>query len=219
MLEQWTRSGAGRRCWFAGYYDRFLARLEQVLQPTRRDLVSNAGSSVLELGFGTGANWAVRETAPARYVGLEPDAAMLEVARRKFPRLPWLVQGEGEFACFPREAFDTVLVTLALCSVADPRRVLQESYRVLAPGGCLLYLEHVRGRAFRGRLQDLLTPIWRLPACGCHLNRETERLIQAVGFRIERRQVLVPPLQFLPAPVRWLGGLVGPWVAGVARRP
>lgn len=218
MSEGRGKSRSRRRCWFAAHYDRFMAALEQVLGPARRELLLEAGSAVLELGFGTGANWALRPVTPPCYVGLEPDRGMLAVARRKFSRFPLLVQGEAEDQGFASGSFDTVLATLVLCTVTDPERVMREICRVLAPGGRLLYLEHVRGGGLHGRFQDLVTPLWRRPACGCHLNRQTEKLIQAAGLRIERRREL-NPLQFLPAPARWLGNLAGPWVAGVARRP
>jgi hypothetical protein len=46
-------------------------------------------------------------------------------------------------------------------------------------------LEHVRSRIpWRARLQDLIQPIWTWAAGGCHPNRETERTVEAAGFRI-----------------------------------
>jgi ubiquinone/menaquinone biosynthesis C-methylase UbiE len=44
----------------------------------------------------------------------------------------------------PEASFDTVVVTLVLCSVADPARALSEIRRVLSQDGRLLFLEHVR---------------------------------------------------------------------------
>ena len=37
----------------------------------------------------------------------------------------------------------------------------------------------------RARLQDLVQPAWTWIAGGCHPNRNTERNVEAAGFRIE----------------------------------
>jgi hypothetical protein len=46
--------------------------------------------------------------------------------------------------------------------------------RALAPGGRLLFLEHVRGEAGSSleRWQNRLERPWRGLACGCHCNRD-----------------------------------------------
>jgi hypothetical protein len=40
-------------------------------------------------------------------------------------------------------------------------------------------------RAWKARLQDLLQPAWTRITGGCHPNRETERAVEAGGFRID----------------------------------
>ena len=58
-------------------------------------------------------------------------------------------------------------------------------WRVLRPGGSLLFIEH--GQAPDPRLkrwQDRLTPLWRRVAGGCHLNRPIARLIEDAGLRL-----------------------------------
>jgi ubiquinone/menaquinone biosynthesis C-methylase UbiE len=82
--------------------------------------------------------------------------------------------------------FDTVLSGLVFCSVADPRRGLLEVRRVLAPRGQLRMLEHVRStRPWKACLQDVCQPAWTWIAGGCRPNRNTERTVEAAGFRIE----------------------------------
>ena len=69
-----------------------------------------------------------------------------------------------------------MVCTYVLCSVDDPAAALAEIARVLAPGGSLLFLEHVRageGTAL-GRLQDLIEGPHRIAAAGCRPNRRTE---------------------------------------------
>lgn len=84
---------------------------------------------------------------------------------------------------FADASFDTAVATLVFCTVEDLERSLGEVRRVLAPGGELLFLEHVRHpEAARARRQERLTPIQRRVACGCHLDRATPAAIRQAGF-------------------------------------
>ncbi len=55
---------------------------------------------------------------------------------------------------------------------------------MLAPGGRLVLLEHVRGGEGLARWQDRLTPVWRHLAAGCHLNRDTRAAVERAGFTL-----------------------------------
>lgn len=176
-------------CLFAAAYDwvtqwserRFLAKL-------RAGVVGGAAGRVLEVGAGTGANF--RFYRPATdVVATEPDPFMLERARRKAAALGCVIRFEqcpAEALPFPDATFDTVVATLVLCTVEDPRQSLAEIRRVLKPNGVFRFLEHVRSEGHRaGQAQDLLTPLWGRFAGGCHLNRQTAAAIAAAGFEIE----------------------------------
>ncbi|MCH8980380.1 MAG: pyridoxal-phosphate dependent enzyme, partial [Armatimonadetes bacterium] len=77
---------------------------------------------------------------------------------------------------------DTVVSTLVLCSVRDPKASLAEVVRVLRPGGRLLFLEHVASDDPRAaRWQRWLQPLWRWLADNCHLTRRTGDLIRESG--------------------------------------
>ena len=116
----------------------------------------------------------------------------MQRAQRRAEHLPlpivWAT-ARAERLPFPDEYFQTVVGTLVLCTVADPLAALREARRVLQKEGELRLLEHGQsGLPRRGWLQDRLTPLWRLLAGGCHLNRDPLALVEASGFTT--RQVL-----------------------------
>lgn len=180
---------------FAAFWEWATKRESKAERELRRAASAKVSGRVLELGVGVGANWPYLSPELA-YAGIEPDPYMLRRARKRaavMGRELALKQARAEELPFEDESFDTVLVTLTLCTVEDPVRALTEARRVLKPGGSLVFVEHVRpeGR-LAGRLFDALTPPWRRVAAGCHPNRRTEQVIRAAGLQIEaieRRRV------------------------------
>ena len=106
-------------------------------------------------------------------------------ARRRAPRAA-VTAASVEALPFRDGVFDTIASSLAFCSVADPARGLAEVRRVPRPSGLLRMLEHVRSVVpWRARCQDFVQPAWTRIMGGCHPDRETERAVEAAGFRID----------------------------------
>jgi ubiquinone/menaquinone biosynthesis C-methylase UbiE len=166
-------------------YDAAMAVLERLgLGPWRRWLAEGARGRTLDLGCGTGRNLPLLPAA-ARAVGVDPCAQSLARARRRSPG-SLLVQARAEALPFRDGAFDTVASGLVLCSVTDPPAAVAEMLRVLAPGGSIRALEHVRSPLpWKARLQDWSQPAWTALSGGCHPNRETERTLEAAGLVID----------------------------------
>ncbi len=176
---------------FARFYDRTIAASEQAgLAQQRAALLAQARGRVLELGAGTGLNLGHYDpSAVTELVLTEPDEPML---RRLAPRASGndprarAIRAAAEELPFADASFDTVISTLTLCTVRDPAAALTEALRVLAPGGRLLFLEHVRsGDAREARRQDRLAPLWRRIGHGCHPNRDTLAAITAASFEVQ----------------------------------
>jgi SAM-dependent methyltransferase len=171
----WARIGAS-------IYDPFLALAERRgMASRRRALLARAHGRVLEIGAGTGLNLAYYPTGIDELVLSEPEPAMRGRLERHLAQSgldATVVPACAEALPFEDGAFDTVVSTLVLCTVADPAEAVREMRRVLAPGGCLLFVEHVRAASPRlARWQDLLAGPWAAFAQGCRCNAPTEALL------------------------------------------
>ncbi len=147
-------------------------------------LASGARGRTLDLGTGTGRN--LPGYGPgASVIAVDPHPWNLARARRRAPGVP-LVRARAEALPFKAGAFDTVVTGCVFCSVDDPAGGFAEVRRVLAPGGALRMVEHVRSRGrLHARLQDLVQPAWTAVSGGCRPNRQTERTAREAGFEID----------------------------------
>jgi ubiquinone/menaquinone biosynthesis C-methylase UbiE len=199
---------------FSALYDRcFKAAEEAGLRDMRREVLAGARGRVLEIGAGTGLNLDLYpHEGLDSLVVTEPDPHMFKQLRERAAKVcagAELVQAGGEDLPFDDDSFDTVTVTLVLCTVPDQPATLREIRRVLKPGGQLLFLEHVRSNhPDLAKWQDRLEKPWRFLGDGCHCNRDTEAGLKAAGFELSG--VEHPQLPKAPPIVR-------PMVQGSAR--
>ena len=170
---------------FAGAYDLLNASVEWRIARYRRATAGAARGEVLEIGGGTGANFRFYPPGVS-LTFLEPNPHMARRLRSRAEALRLrvkVVEECGERMPFADASFDTVVSTLVLCSVVDPKAVALEARRVLRPGGRFLFYEHVSAGSRRGRkLQAFLNPVWRRLAGGCHLDRDVEDALWRAGF-------------------------------------
>lgn len=191
---------------FSALYDRaFEASEEAGLREMRAELLKQARGRVLELGSGTGLNLELYPREGLDCLTLtEPDPHMFKQLKRRAKEIGCaadLVEAGAEDLPFDDDSYDTVVVTLVLCTVPDQPAALREISRVLAPGGQLLFLEHVRSSSSDlAKWQDRLERPWRFLGDGCHCNRDTEAGLKAAGF--ELRDVDHPELPKAPPIVR-----------------
>jgi SAM-dependent methyltransferase len=189
-------------------YDLSLAISERRgMAARRRDLLASARGRVLELGAGTGLNLS-HYPAGVDLVVSEPDPAMRARLEKRAAGRATVVAAGAEELPFADGSFDTVVSTLVLCTVGDPAQALAEVRRVLAPGGQLLLIEHVRAAEPRlARRQDRLAGVWHAVAMGCRCNQPTVELLEGAGLSVEQL-----------APSRWraMPAIVGPLVVGTA---
>ncbi|RRD04409.1 class I SAM-dependent methyltransferase [Arachnia propionica] len=118
-------------------YDVSFARLCAGATPAILDaLPTGGGRRLLDVGAGTG-RLSVRAAARGwRVTALEPDADMLEVARRRGvdSAVTWAA-GATPGMAFPDRTFDHAVASFVINHVASPRRALRDIARVVTPGG------------------------------------------------------------------------------------
>jgi ubiquinone/menaquinone biosynthesis C-methylase UbiE len=181
----------------------------------RKDIVGGAKGRILEVGCGTGANFSYYGDTASEIIATDPDYYMLERARKRAAQAGHTIeikQAPAEELPFEDASFDTVVCTSTMCTVRDPHKALSEVRRVLKPEGEYRFFEHVRyENAFGAFWQDMITPVWRWVAAGCHPNRDVVSFVREAGFEFERLELTkphppIPPMVF-----------VRPHIKGVAR--
>lgn len=194
-------------------YDHVMSLPERAcLAAWRAELLAPVRGAVLEIGAGTGANASLYDPSVTDLVLLEPDPHMRAHLRGKLRRPAEVVDGNAEALPHADASFDTVVSTLVLCSVERPEAVLGELWRVLKPGGKLVFLEHVAADASSSRYawQLRIEPLWRAFTDGCHLTRRSLESIEKTGFVVD--QVKRESMRKAPPIVR-------PTVRGIAHKP
>jgi ubiquinone/menaquinone biosynthesis C-methylase UbiE len=173
---------------YAAMYDLLNGPAERAgLRGQRHDLLAQATGATIEIGAGTGLNLPHYPPAITRLALIEPDPHMSRRLRRRAARLgrdAEILGATADQLPFPDASFDTAVVTFTLCSVPDEQAALREITRVLAPGGRLLFFEHVRSADPGIAAQQDKLP-FPYPLIGCHPNRDTLREIRASALTVE----------------------------------
>ena len=165
------------------------------LKADPKALMRRASGRVLAIGVGKGSHLPYYTAAAQQVVALEPCAKVIERAEKRLKTQARqnklgidlacfeFVRGGAEHLAFEDNSFDTVVACLVFCTIPDAQSAAREVFRVLKPGGRLWFFEHVRyPPGGLQRVQDFINPAWKVFACGCQLNRETETLFRNTGF-------------------------------------
>lgn len=149
-----------------------------------------AGDTVVEIGCGTGLNFALLQEAvgpTGRIIGVDLTDAMLEQARQRVADNHWsnveLVHSDAAKYRFP-EGVDGILSTFALTLAPEYDRVIQRGSQALAGGGRWVILDFKMASGWLASLAPFLAYVTapfgvRLEMADRHLWESIERYLPA----------------------------------------
>jgi ubiquinone/menaquinone biosynthesis C-methylase UbiE len=156
------------------------------MEERRQELIRDARGRTVELGAGTGLNLKHYPDAVSELTLTEPFPPMASRLRDKSGNGATVVEAPADRLPLADNSADTVVCTLVLCTVDDVQATLAEVARVLAPGGRMLFLEHVRSEDPRtARWQDRFEKPWKFLGHGCRCNRDTLAAIADSPLEVE----------------------------------
>ena len=168
-------------------YDRQMNFFDRVLFGGGREWAcSRVEGEVLEIAIGTGRNLPLHRP-DVTLTGIELAPEMLAIAKQRalaLGREADLRVGDAQALDFPNERFDSVLCTLAFCTIPDPGAAAREAFRVLRPGGQFTLLEHVRSPVLAVRVMQRAIEPLAVRFEGDHLTREPLEYLGAAGFEV-----------------------------------
>jgi ubiquinone/menaquinone biosynthesis C-methylase UbiE len=188
------------------------------MEKDRRRLLEGLSGRVIEVGAGSGANFAFYPAEVEEVVAVEPEPyfrAKAAQAAEDAPVKVTVMNGTASMLPVPNASFDAAVTSLVLCSVPSVEGALADLYRVLKPGGAFHFYEHVKAErgVLIGPMQRFVdATFWPRMTGNCHTSRDTVAAIEAAGFAIERLQRLELKMLGMPTPVT-------PHAVGVARKP
>ena len=169
---------AAAPAWVEGMGDEGDAARAIVLDPVMLTLAGDvSGKRVLDLGCGEGRFCRMLTARDAATVGLDLIRDMVVAARERDPGSGLYVQGSGDVLPFGEAAFDLVVSYLTLIDITDFRSAIEESARVLRPGGHLLV----------ANLSAFITASdgWERDTDGRRLYKRVDRYLETHGVVLE----------------------------------
>lgn len=149
----------------------------------RQKTLEKVKGTVLEIGFGTGLNLSYYPADIHNIVTVDVNPGVHQLAQKRIQKSAIAVDHHilsGENLPMADNTFDSVVCTFTLCSIPKVEQALKEIYRVLKPGGQFFFIEHGLSNEPDIQVwQNRLTPIQKIIADGCHLNRNMRQLIKA----------------------------------------
>jgi SAM-dependent methyltransferase len=163
---------------------------------------------VLEVGSGRGggAAYLVRAFRPRTFVGIDLSPRAAALCRRRVAGAAFLA-GNAQALPFPADVFDAAINVESSHCYADMAAFVREAYRVLRPGGVLLYADLRFGPAAGHLAAQLTAPGFRI----VRTVDITASVVRALRLDTPRRAMMIrrkaPPL--LRAVAAAFAGLAG----------
>ena len=112
----------------------------------RQKIVPLATGDVVEIGVGPGLNLQYYNTANVnKVIGIDPSDELNKIAKKNANKVNLDIEfnlSSAESIDLPTSSVDSVVCTFSLCSIPNPKKALNEIYRILKPGGKYFFCEH-----------------------------------------------------------------------------
>ena len=147
----------------------------------KRNLLEDHPQTVVEIGAAYGANF--RYLSPGtKVIAIEPKRSFNALLKRRALRygIELEIHNYGaEMMNIRSESVEMVIGSLVLCTVKKPVKVLFEIKRILKDKGKYVFIEHVKAdnHSWICRVQHLVEKPWKWFFDGCHVTRQTGRII------------------------------------------
>lgn len=169
---------------FPCFYDRIMDK--PLWAKYRQEQLAAVEGEILEIGVGTGLNLPHYPPHIRRIVTVDPNPGMNKRLQRRIDQTGMEVDKRvisSEELPFDEGTFDCVVSTITLCSIPDATRAMSELYRVLRPGGRILFLEHgISPDVQVAKWQRRLDWIQKRFADGCTLRLDLRKLFSTQSF-------------------------------------
>ena len=175
-----------------------IAMSDETLQQYRQQLLEDVSGEILEIGFGTGLNLPHYPDSVKKITTIDPNPGMKKRARSRIAASNIDVDYRvlnGESLPMADASFDSVVCTWTLCSIPQADAAIAEVYRLLKPGGKFFFIEHGMSKDSTVQTwQNRLTPIQKIIADGCHLNRNIKNIVEQKFSNVTIEQFYAPKL-------------------------
>jgi ubiquinone/menaquinone biosynthesis C-methylase UbiE len=152
----------------------------------RQEQLANVDGEILEIGVGTGLNLPHYPKHVRKITTADPNPGMNKKLQFRIDETGIEVDKQiisSESLPFDEGAFDCVVSTITLCSIPDVTQAMGELFRVLKPGGRILFLEHgISPDEKVAKWQRRLNWCQRLFADGCTLTLDVPELLSTQPF-------------------------------------
>ena len=171
----------------------------------RKKVVPLATGDVVEIGVGPGLNLQYYNFEKVnKVIGIDPSDELNKIAKKNADKVNLDIEfnlSSAESIDLPTSSVDSVVCTFSLCSIPDPKKALNEIYRILKPGGKYFFCEHgISPDFFTKVFQNVTNIFYPKLSGGCHANRDIPKLITDSGLKIDEKDTM-----YLPGSVKFLG--------------
>lgn len=153
----------------------------------RRHHLETVQGEILEIGAGSGLNLPHYPDHIRRITSVDPNPGMNKrLLRRAHEARIELDQRvlSSEKLPFDDASFDSVVSTLTMCSIPDVKQAMAELFRVLKPGGRILFFEHGISPDIKvARWQRRMNWLQKRIADGCSLTLDVGSLFATQPFQ------------------------------------